>query len=173
MKLYYGLSSNQNLVELCGQVCDVLGHGSNESAHPMLIETCCAETHAGTVRDKTLYGAGAGVSQVDESTFDWLKAKFLAEYPDVVAALKEHFNVDLAKVQYRELDFSPLLALIFARLRYRTVTAPIPADKAGRAAYWKQHYNTDAGKGSAAEYIERVKHCNILYRKWDAGASKR
>lgn len=174
MAHFYGLSSVQNLVELCGQVCDVLGHGVHESAHPMLIETCCAETHAGQARDKTLYGAGAGVGQTDEGTFDWLKAKFLEpKYQNVVDALKEHFNVDLAKVQYRELDFSPLLSLIFVRLRYRVLDEPIPADMAGRAAYWKQHYNTDAGKGSAQEYLERVKHCQIFYRKWDARASKR
>lgn len=174
MTLFYGLSSVENLVELAGKVCDVLGHGVNESAHPMVIETCCAETHAGRARDKTLYGAGAGVGQTDEGTFYWLQKKFLEpKHKSVVDALKEHFNVDLAKVQYRELDFSPLLSLIFARLRYRVVDDPIPADLAGRAAYWKQHYNTSEGAGSAAEYLERVAHCNIVYRKWDARASKR
>lgn len=152
--MFYGVTKKQQLADMSVAVCNVLGHGVFESASHMLLETCAAETHLATHRDRTLYGAGAGAPQVDESTFDWLKEKF-SKNDAVYNAILEAFNVDLKKVQYRELDFSPLLSLIFARLRYRVIDDPIPADRAGRADYWKEHYNTSAGKGSAAEYLER------------------
>lgn len=160
MALYYGVVSQKALLEQSQQICDVLGHGVNKTAVAQMMGTCAAETLCAQARDKTLYGAGAGVAQVDEGTFDWLKGKFQND-KDVAPLLKDAFNVDLSKVQYRELDFSPLLSLIFCRLRYRTVTAPIPASHEERAKYWKDHYNTDAGKGSPEEYLERCRHCGV------------
>lgn len=154
--MFYGVTKKQQLADMSVAVCNVLGHGVFNTAAHMLVETCAAETHLATHRDRTLYGAGAGAPQVDEGTFDWLKDK-ISKNEGVYKAILEAFNVDLKKVQYRELDFSPLLSLIFARLRYRVVDDPIPADRNARAHYWKRHYNTFAenAKGSAAEFLER------------------
>jgi hypothetical protein len=45
------------------------------------------------------------------------------------------------------------LAMLFCRLHYLRVPAPIPHDLAAQAAYWKLHYNTPLGKGSVEKYI--------------------
>lgn len=45
------------------------------------------------------------------------------------------------------------LALMFCRLHYLRVPSPVPRDLAGQAAYWKQHYNTPLGKGTAEKYL--------------------
>lgn len=156
MKIFYGLTNKQQIADMAIAVCNALGHGVHRKAAHLLIETSAAETHLGTHRDRTLYGAGASANQVDEGTFDWLKVKFSAN-AEVRQILLDEFNIDITKVQYNELDYSPLLGLIFARLRYRTVTEAIPADREGRAHYWKKHYNTFAknAKGSPEEYLER------------------
>lgn len=151
--MFYGLGSKQSLVELAKAVCDCIGHGSTGYGVPLLVETCAAETLMGGAADGTLYAAGAGVAQVDEGTFDWLKDRY--QNHSIAQRIKKEFNVDLSRVAYRELDFSPLLSLIFCRLRYWVVPVPIPTTRPERARYWKKHYNTVAGKGTADEYMVR------------------
>lgn len=153
--MYYGLANKQQILDLAKLVCDTIGHGSNNNAVEMLVETCAAETLLGTARDGTLYAAGAGVAQTDEGTFVWLKNKYQSR--SVNETLKKVMNIDLNRVSYNELDNSPALSLIFCRLRYLVVTAPVPVSIAGRAAYWKEHYNSTAGKGTPQEYLSR---CN-------------
>jgi hypothetical protein len=151
--MFYGLSSARQIKELSQLVCDVIGHGANHNAVDLLVETCGAETLLGTVRDHTAYNAGAGCAQVDKGTFLWLQAK----YGDSTIAkrLKFKLNVELSNVQYNELDYSPLLCIIFARLRYWTIPQAIPLTIAERAKYWKEHYNTSEGKGSPEDYLKR------------------
>jgi len=152
----YGLVSSAVAVIMATAVCDVIGHGSNNTALSLLIETAAAETLLGDFRDTTDYAAGTSLTQQDEPTFDWLKGKYANH--SINEKLKANFDVDLAKVEYRELEHSPLLAFIFCRLRYYVVPAPIPTSLEGRANYWKQHYNSSAGKGTPAEYIHRCFH---------------
>jgi len=150
--VYYGLANKRQIVEFATLVCDLLGHGSNNKAVDLLVETCAAETLMGEYRERTLYGAGAGVSQIDEGTFDWLKDKYASRFGQVIY---DKLNIKLELVEFRELDYSPLLALLFARLRYWTVPKPVPETITARAEYWKEFFNTSAGKGSAEEYLER------------------
>lgn len=150
--MYYGLSSKPQLVELAQHVCRVMGN-ANGNGVKLLVETCAAETLLGKAGDNTLYGAGAGVSQVDKGTFIWLQEKFMKR--DISAEILEEFNINLGLVQYNELDFSPLLSLIFCRLRYMAVSAAIPATQSLRANYWKEHYNSSLGKGTPQEYLDR------------------
>lgn len=150
--MYYGLANKRQIVEYATLVCDLFGHGRNKTAVALLVETCAAETLMGECRDRTLYGAGAGVTQIDKGTFDWLKDKYANRFGQIV---HDQLNIKLDLVEYRELDNSPLLALLFARLRYWTVTKPVPVTIEERAQYWKEFFNTSAGKGSAEEYLER------------------
>lgn len=157
--MFYGLTHRHQIKEMATAVCDVLGHGKNRRAVALLVETCAAETHLGMARDKTLYGAGAGVPQIDEGTFNWLKKKY-ADHP-IGGKISQAFNIDLGRVNYRELDLSPLTALVFCRLRYWTVTDAIPATRPERAAYWKRWYNSSEGKGSPEEYLERCEASGV------------
>lgn len=45
------------------------------------------------------------------------------------------------------------LAMLFCRLHYLRCPGPIPATEGQRAAYWKKHYNTTAGKGTPEKYL--------------------
>ncbi|MDC5753609.1 hypothetical protein [Vibrio europaeus] len=157
--LYYGVLEKQDIKDMAFAVCSAIGHGRHGRAVELLVETCAAETLLAQAKDTTPYYAGAGVAQVDEGTFDWLKDKYQSH--KMARDIKRKLGVDLKLVSYNELDFSPLISLIFARLRYWTVADLIPATREGRAKYWKTHYNTSKGKGSPEEYLERCKASGV------------
>lgn len=149
----YGLVRSDHARDFARSVCDVLGRGKNNMAEPMLLETSAQETHLGRFRDRTPYGAGTGLCQIDLIAFEDIKARTRDKHKQ---AILEVFSIDLDKVEYRELEYSPLLSFIFCRLHYKLIPDEIPKSLEGRADYWKKFYNTSAGKGSAEEYIENA-----------------
>lgn len=151
----YGLVALAQVKQYAQAVCDVLGCGDQNAAVYLLCETAAAETRYGVYPDPTPNGAGRGLYQCDEIAFKDIQAR--AKQSDV-SALKTAFDFDLRKVEWNDLNMSPLLATVFARLHYKLRPEAIPQTLAGRADYWKKFYNTAAGKGSAAEYLERVSH---------------
>ena len=155
--MFYGVISLAYLRDAAYEVADCIGHGANRMAAPMVIETCAAETQCGEYRDPTPNGAGRGVTQIDEGTFNWLQKKYGKSA--VAKRVLQRFGIDITRVTHAELDYNPLLALIFARLRYWVVTEPIPVTRAGRAAYWKKHYNTVAGKGDVEHFLTAAERC--------------
>lgn len=155
--MYYGLVSKLQALEIAKAVCSAIG--GNPLVADLLIETAAAETLLGEYRDPTPYGAGTGVTQVDKGTFDWLKGRYKGH--TIASQIYSAFGITLSRVSYLELETSPLLSFIFCRLRYYTVPDPIPSNRAGRAEYWKRHYNTSAGKGTPEEYLERCELAGV------------
>lgn len=155
MNTFYGVISLLHLKDIAFEVADCIGHGANQSAALMLLETCAAETGCGDYRDPTPDGAGRGVGQTDADTFGWLKTKFAQS--DVAKRIDSRFGIRLSRVNHDDLDYNPLLSLIFVRLRYLVVPDAIPSTVEGRAAYWKQYYNTSAGKGTVEHYQNNVR----------------
>lgn len=47
-----------------------------------------------------------------------------------------------------------LLATFLVRVHYFRVVEALPLTLAGQAAYWKKYYNTPAGSGTTAQYIQ-------------------
>jgi hypothetical protein len=147
-KHYYGTTNSTQCAEIVEDVVRVLGGGAN--ARRLLLETAAQETHLGTYQDPTPYKAGTGVCQFDEIAFNGVVNRTRKRHR---RAIREAFGVELHLVKYRELEFSPLLSFIFCRLKYKLIPEAIPETLSGRADYWKKHYNTAAGKGTANEYI--------------------
>jgi hypothetical protein len=153
---FYGLAKPQHAVDYAVAVCHVIGHGQTNMAVALLLETMAVETNFASFRDPTERYAGAGATQVDEPTFDWLKKKFKGSKEE--KALEHAFGFTLTKVLYMELELSPLLAFVFARLRYLVVKPQIPTTLEGRAKYWKKHYNSSEGEGDVEKYIAKAKN---------------
>lgn len=149
-RYFYGVSDPVHLAVDAQVVCDVLGHGSGYAVQ-LLLETACQETRLSTYRDRTDYSAGHGVCQFDRIGFVDVQQR---TNPRLVQLIKDYFDVDIGEVEHRELEHSPLLSMIFCRLFYLLRPGAIPSSLEGRAAYWKKYFNTSAGKGSAAEYID-------------------
>lgn len=157
MPLYYGLKSKEDAVKYAKAVVDVIGGGPDAVA--LLVETAAAETLLGQLKDPTPYAAGTGLTQVDKGTFDWLKQLYANH--KLGNLVMQHFNINLTKTQYQELETSPLLAMLFCRLRYYAVPYKIPTTLVGRADYWKKWYNSTAGKGTPEDYLKKVSVCGV------------
>ena len=154
----YGLISPVQTKHYAQAVCDVLGGG--EAAVRLLCETAAAETLCGTLPDKTRHGAGRGLLQCDKIAFDDVVAR---SRQDSIIALERAFDFDLKRVEWDDLNYSPILAMSVARLHYRLVPAQIPLSLKARAEYWKRYYNTAMGKGSIADYLFRVDACEKYF----------
>lgn len=155
--MYYGVISIDYLRSIAVAVASCIGNGVHGNAALMCMETAAAETRCGQYRDPTPDGAGRGVGQTDEGTFDWLKKKY--QTSAIADAIERDFGIRLSRVNHDDLDYNPLLSMIFVRLRYWVVDEPIPRTLAERAAYWKLHYNSSEGKGNEEHYTKQVKHC--------------
>jgi len=71
------------------------------------------------------------------------------EWPDLI-------NLDAILWALR-MDDNDKLGCLFSRLHYMRIPKPIPATIGGQAQYWKEYYNTFAGKGTPNQYIESWK----------------
>ena len=156
---YYGLVSRQQALDTAIAVNDVIAPNSGQNGVLMILETCAAETLLGTHKDRTNYSAGTSIAQIDNGTFVWLRDKYGKS--SVATRINDHFDIDINRVQYVELEHNALLGMIWCRLRYLPVSAPIPDTLDGRAAYWKKWFNSTEGKGTVEGYIKKVNECSV------------
>lgn len=145
----YGLIMVEDIDFIADEVCRCLGKGSNGTAKNLLKETAGAETTHGQLKDLTEF-AGMGLTQFDKLPFQDVKDRCRDTDKKEI---KEYFDIDIDLVEWEHLRYNPLLALIFTRLKYKKIPNPIPTDMQGRAKYWKQFYNTEAGKGTIKHYM--------------------
>lgn len=143
----YGLTSRYELEKHVENVVRVIGGG--EPARLLLLETAAAETDVGNAIDKS-WSVGVGLMQFDEIAFRDVKQRTSRAIKEIVM---QKFGVDIDRATHFDLRYSPLLSVLFARLKYRLVPAAIPVRLEDRAAYWKKWYNSELGAGTTAHYI--------------------
>jgi len=153
--MFYGLTSRTHLYDMVDDVVACLGGGEN--AKKLLLETAAAETGLGEAVD-TSWWTGIGLMQFDKIGFDDVKQR---TSPAVKDKVLHCFGIDIDRVEHTDLRWSPLLSLVFARLKYRLVPSAIPSTLEGRAAYWKKWYNSELGAGTPQHYIESAKKYRV------------
>lgn len=117
----------------------------SDAAVSLLLGTAAVESDFGKHRVQHGGGPALGVFQMEGATFNWLKdVKFGAIYPAA------------SMIPFALIEHDLFAATIFCRLRYRAVPTALPAadDIAALAAYWKRWYNTEAGRGTTAKFME-------------------
>ena len=140
--MYYGLIKPEHAVDIVDAIVGVLGGG--EKAKQLMLETAMQESRLGMYRDRTDYGAGTGLCQADKFPFEDRQYR-MQRKTKWLEAIEKEFDVKWMDVNWRELEHSPLLSFLDCRICYKLRPEPIPGSVAGRAAYWKQFYNTDLG----------------------------
>jgi len=150
---YYGLKSKVQAIVLATEVCDVLGHGVNKRAVNLLLETAAAETCLATYKDPTPAGAGMGMNQTDLIGFIDVQRRTPIRF---IRRIIEELGRDIRDCKHQDLSNDPKLSLIFCRLHYRLRPEEIPLSLRGRAEYWKQFYNSMAGKGTVQHYLQNA-----------------
>lgn len=109
----------------------------------LLLGTAAVESQFGTYI-RQVHGPALGVFQMEPVTFRWLQTKYGDAYP----VIKDR--------EAGEMEWDLRLAIIMARLKYRSIPHPLPADNLHDIAeYWKQWYNTPAGKGTIEQFMDR------------------
>ena len=109
-------------------------------------------TDQGTYRN----GYDGGIWQVDQIGFQ--STKDTNSHPGLRSkyeTIKKNFGIDWTQVQWRDLR-KPLYSGLAARLIIFNVPDAIPCDISGQAAYWKRHYNTEAGAGTVDKFTNDV-----------------
>jgi hypothetical protein len=114
----------------------------SEAAVNLLMGTAAQESRLGTYL-RQMRGPAIGVFQMEPGTFNWLRDRYAAQYPEIACRECEEMEWDID------------LAILFARLRYLVVPIPLPAadDVLGLGGYYKAHYNTPAGKATVADFV--------------------
>lgn len=154
-KLFYGVSSQKEMVTHIRRACELVRAENVPDAMNLMIGTCCAETGLCTVRD-IHFAQGKGPFQFDSNRFFDVKMRTLNEKPILADKIKEETGIDLARVDYSMLDYAPLVGAIMCRLGYLFVPMPIPKTLRGQALYWKTYWNSAAGKGTPEHYEAMV-----------------
>lgn len=152
-KTYYGLISQNNLREIAKAVCDCLGYGKNKTAYNLLLETAGAETIRGTFYDSTKY-AGMGLTQFDRKPFSDTHNR---TSKNIKIKVFNCFGIHLDYLEWEDLRYNPLLAMLYTRLKYRLIAEEIPNNIEDRAKYWKKFYNSELGKGTIEHYLSANK----------------
>jgi len=115
----------------------------SRAAVNLLLGTAAQESLFGTYI-RQMRGPALGIFQMEPRTFIWLQEHYKKTYPNIRERKAEDLEWDLR------------LAIVFARLRYRIVPVPLPDadDVLALAEYWKEHYNTERGKGTIEQFVE-------------------
>jgi hypothetical protein len=150
--------------------------GDGPDATALLREVVIKESNMGQnpntykmVTDGKLGRGRFGVAQVDEVSFNDTLARLRGDkgqpqgLVSQVRKIKAASGIDLLDVEYEDLR-DPVLSAMFARLHFMKNPDPISSTVEGRAAAWKKHYNSTAGKGTAQQYIDEAR---FYGNKWN------
>ncbi|MDW3204554.1 MAG: hypothetical protein R8L07_03345 [Alphaproteobacteria bacterium] len=133
----------------------------------LLIGTALAESRGGHWLVQLGRGPARGIFQMEPATHDDIWKNWLAFRPKEGEAVEDlravvvptaHLKQDGA-CQADEMVWNLAYAAALARIRYRRVPDALPSanDLDGLGRYWKQHYNTPAGKGRAEEFTDLLR----------------
>lgn len=150
-------NTSNNVERAISRVVGIFPGTDPKSTRDLLRETAWAESFHGTYPRMDLNKFDIGPFQInatglagtkDVASHPGLKKK----YESILAAT----GIDWNTVGHQDMT-NALHGAIAARLTYGNKSAPIPATKPGRAAYWKKYYNSSLGKGTAAAYLKRIR----------------
>lgn len=127
----------------------------SDAAVNLLLGTAAHESHMGTYLKQVSSGPALGIYQMEPATHDDIHANYLSYRPAIENKLFD-FIGSYPEQLTKHLQGNLFYATAMARLHYRRVKEPLPKadDLQGLAEYWKDHYNTHAGKGTVKQFIK-------------------
>ena len=124
----------------------------SEEAEELILGTIAQESHMGTFIKQLGNGPALGICQMEPRTEMDIWNNYIAFKPELANMIFSQFGIT-GPDDYRL--FSDLgYQILMCRLHYLRVPEALPAsdDVKGMAAYWKKHYNTYMGSGTAAGF---------------------
>lgn len=137
--------------------------GGGQAARELLLYTGAAES--GYRYRRQIGGPARGYWQMEPATEEDIRRNYFSHRPglwETVKDIAECIGLVGTTITYermRSLEHNPYYACAMARVHYLRVPDPLPlaGDLAGQAAYWKQHYNTPAGKGTIEHFLKEAR----------------
>lgn len=151
---YYGLLGGE--IEIQAKIlmaCKVISPGTVDKAKLLLAETIAVESRNGKATDHSK-AYGEGLTQFDRGTFNYVKDHFSqSRYNDLTNRIKTLLQVNVVNAKYEDLRKSPMLSIVYARLRYYMISDPIPNTLLGRWLYYKKWFNSVQGATTQVKYM--------------------
>jgi len=124
------------------------------AAENLLLGTCAQESLMGRYLKQRRNGPALGIYQIEPKTHEDVIKNYL-QYRKPLA--KKIFS--LGKPYDQSLIFNLAYSTAIARVIYYRIPKPLPDadDVEALAKYYKQHYNTEAGKATPEQFIYNYK----------------
>ena len=120
--------------------------------HQYMDRVACVESDNGLDPNTYREGYHGGVWQVDEIAFQ--DTQDTASHPGLenkYARIEMETGIDWSTVQYEDLRM-PFYSGLAARIYTSNNPDPIPTTPQEQAVYWKENYNTAAGRGDPSNF---------------------
>lgn len=154
MAIYYGLNNETELRASVRRACEIVNSKNVAVAMIFLREIAAAESAMATFRDNH-HEQGKGVFQHDSVGFFDAKTRIINYNVLIAKRIYDDTNIDLEKVTFQELDYSPLLSALFCRMSIYLIPHAIPNTRLDRAKMWKTFYNSKLGRGTVEHYMQQ------------------
>jgi len=154
MAIYYGLNNETELSSSIRRACEIVNPKNVPVSIKFLSEIAAAESAMATFRDNH-HEQGKGVFQHDSIGFFDVKTRIMNYNVLIAKRIYDETNIDLEKVTFEELDYSPLLSALFCRMSIYLIPHAIPKTRIQRAKMWKTFYNSKLGKGTVEHYMQQ------------------
>ena len=119
----------------------------NKAVSQLILGTIAVESDFGVYRNQINpnYQGAKGITQIERPTFNDLKKRYEKIYPKI------------ADIEWEDLSFDDMKAIVFCRLKYLSVKSPLPkeSDIEAMSAYWKIFYNSIFGAGRVTDFIKK------------------
>lgn len=122
------------------------------AAQELLMGTAAQESACGRYLRQLSHGPALGIYQMEPATHDDIHINFLRYHPALQKAVSDLAS-PLRGTTAQEMTFNLAYATAMARIHYYRVPSAIPKDLRGQAEYWKEHYNTPAGRGEVDHFV--------------------
>lgn len=129
----------------------------SEAAEELLMLTAATESLCGEYLHQ-VGGPALGIFQMEPATHDDIWANWLKYKPTLAGKLARYGH------EARALPGNLYYATAMARIHYRRRPEALPSamDERGLAQYWKDHYNTHLGAGTADKAIQNYRKYAIV-----------
>lgn len=130
----------------------------SQAAENLLMGTAAQESGMGRYLRQLGSGPALGPFQMEPATHEDIWRNYLIGNASLGARVRQlaGYRWVAREIPAKEMVGNLYYAAAMCRLHYRRRPEPLPdaEDIEGLARYWKRHYNTPAGRGTVAEFMD-------------------
>jgi len=136
------------------------------SAEQLIIGTAIQESRLKYLHQ--INGPALGLFQCEPATHSDIWDNYITFRPNLARSIERFTTEAYHSNIHQEMVFNLFYATMICRVHYLRVPEPLPeaGDTKGQAEYWKNHYNTELGKGTVLQYITHYNEAMNRQSSW-------